>query len=141
MIFFGKIVNGGLQIVNKQKVIRDFMQMEDGLVELSVKYKSQRSIRQNKYLHGVLIPEFRKALNGVGYRVRDDAQCKKIIKAMFLTRHIENEITKEEIPYTLDTSTMSKDEMNILYDDVIQFASEHMNYQILYPNEQSEMEY
>ena len=144
MTFYGKIVAGELQIISSKKVAQEISNLEDGLVELTLKHKNQRSIQQNRYLHGLLIPEFRKALNSVGYDIKDDVQAKRIFKAMFLTRHVENH-NKDgvllEVPIVLDTSTLNKKEMNELYDEVIRFCAEHMNYQIPYPGEKMEMDF
>lgn len=141
MIFWGKIVNGKLLVSNKEKMERDVRALgRDGEVELTLKFKSKRSLRQNNYLHGTLIPEFRNALNSCGYRIKDNVMAKKILKTTFLTRHVENELTGEEIPYVLDTSDLDKKQMSELVDEVIQFAAEHLNgYQIPYPNEDLEL--
>lgn len=91
----------------------------------------------NAYLHGVLIPEFRKALNSVGYdEVKNDAQAKLIMKSMFLTDTITNKETGEVITYVKDTHELTTIEMSTLFDEVIKFAADEMSYVIPYPNEQ-----
>lgn len=123
-------------ISNRATVARFFKELKIGRHELTAKHLNKRSLPQNAYLHGVLVPEFRKALNSVGYNeVKTDAQAKAVMKSMFLTREIESE-TGEKIHYVQDTSELNKDEMGTLYDDVIQFCAEHMSYNIPYPNEQ-----
>lgn len=144
MKFYGKIVDGELQIISAKKVAQEISNLEDGLVELTLKHKNQRSLQQNAYLHGLLIPEFRKALNSVGYEIKDDVQAKRIFKALFLTRHVENhnkDGVLAEVPIVLDTSTLNKKEMSELYDEVIRFCAEHMNYQIPYPGEKMEIDF
>lgn len=112
-----------------------------GKYEVDIKKLSRRSLPQNSYLHGVLIPEFRKALNSVGYdEVRTDGQAKEIIKAMFLKRSVVNKETGEMLDYVQRTSELSKEHMSILIDEVIKYCAENMNYQIPFPNEQLEID-
>jgi hypothetical protein len=109
--------------------------------DYTVEFKKghKRSLQQNAYLHSVLIPCFREALNSVGYdEVRTDLQAKKIIKEMFLKTSVVNPNTGEMLEYTKDTSELTKEEMSILYEDVWKFAAEHLDYRIPSPNEQME---
>lgn len=126
-----------------QKKIADlFAQLKDGVYKLEAKTVSQRSLPQNAYLHGVLIPEFRNALNSVGYdEVKTDAQAKLILKSMFLTTETVNHQTGEIIKYTRNTRDLTKEELTILIEEVIKFAVENMNYQIPFPNEQLMLQY
>lgn len=133
-------INDNNQIENLAAFDRFKSQLKPGKYLASFKGLSKRTPPMNAYLHGVLIPEFRKALNGVGYdEVKTDEQAKRILKSMFLTRQVTNKETGEMIEYVADTSDLTKEEMSILYDEVIKFAAENMNHQILYPNEQSMM--
>ena len=128
------------QIKNKAIVKALFDQLKDGRYQVEVHPYDKRTNPQNKYLHGILIPEFRKALNSVGYNeVKSDEQAKLIMKSMFLTREITN--GEKPVHYVQDTHTLTKEEMTVLVEEVIQFASEHMNYLIPYPNQQTMIEY
>lgn len=128
----------GQWVANKQlQSYRDAA--EDGRYILKLDRYNKRSNQENKFFHAVLVPEFRKALNDVGYNeVRTDKQAKDIIKAMFLKTSIVNEKTGEYIETVRNTSDLSKIEMANLFDEVIRFAAENLNYQIPYPNEQLE---
>lgn len=106
------------------------------------KYRKPRSGQQNAYLHGVLIPCFREALNGVGYdEVKTDEQAKLLMKTMFLRRSVTNHETGEVLEYIQDTSALNTLEMAQLYEDVWKFAAEHLNYVIPAPNEQATIDY
>lgn len=116
--------------------------LKDGKWELEISPVNKRSSPQNRYLHGLLIPEFRKALNSVGYdEVKTDSQAKSILKSMFLVAETVNKETGEMIKYIRNTRDLNKEEMTILFDEVIKFTAEHMNHQIAYPNEQLMMQY
>jgi len=134
--FFIDIENGG--IVQKRLMRAKFDELIDGAYKIIIEKGKKRSLKQNAYLHFILIPEFRKALNSVGYRVKDDEQAKQIFKATFCTRHIDNENKESDLPQVAlvrDTSSMSTKELSELFEEVIQFCVEHMNYQIPFPGE------
>ena len=126
------------QIKNKKSVREFFLNLKDGRYILEADNSKKRTIPQNSYLHGILIPEFRKALNSIGYdEVKTDAQSKLIMKSMFLTRETVNHQTGEMIKYVQDTADLTTTELNVLIDEVIKFSAENMHYEIMYPNQQS----
>lgn len=126
------------EIQNKKAVKAFFVSLPDGKYILEADNSKKRTNQQNRYLHGILIPEFRKALNSVGYDgVKYDWQAKLIIKKMFLTRQVVNEETGEVLEYVQDTHDLTTVELNVLIEEVIRFAAENMNYEIMLPNQQS----
>lgn len=125
------------EIENKKAVRTLFETLKDGKYLVEISGADKRSSPQNRYLHGILIPEFRYALNDVGYdEVKTDDQAKAIMKSMFLNAETVNKETGEVIKYIKNTRDLTKQELNILIDEVIKFCAENMNYQIAYPNEQ-----
>lgn len=128
------------QIVTNPQIRKMFNSLKDGKYNVEVTKITKRSNQQNRYLHGLLIPEFRRALNSVGYdEVKSDEQAKEIMKQMFLKRQTVNKDTGEVLEYVQQTRDLTKEENNILIEEVIKFCAEHMNYQIPYPNEQLTM--
>lgn len=126
--------------VNPDNVRKLFNQLKEGKYNIDITRIDKRSNLQNRYLHGLLIPEFRKALNSVGYdEVKTDSQAKEIIKQMFLKRQVVKKDTGEVLEYVQQTRDLTKEENNILIEEVIKFAAENMNYIIPYPNEQVEL--
>lgn len=125
---------------NADNVRKLFNQLKDGKYNVDLTKIDKRSNQQNRYLHGVLIPEFRKALNSVGYdEVKTDEQSKEIMKQMFLKRQTVNKETGEVLEYVQQTRDLTKEENNILIEEVIKFCAENMSYTIPYPNEQLEI--
>lgn len=134
--FFLHIGEDG-QILNEKVARNAYGQLTPGRWHVKMEIANKRSLSQNAYLHGVLIPEFKTALYNHGYRaVKLDSQAKLIMKNMFLQAEITNEETGEMLPYVKDTSELTTTEMNLLFEEVIQFSAEHLKYQIPYPNEQ-----
>jgi hypothetical protein len=124
--------------VNGTAIRRFFDGLKPGRYELAAKRLNKRSLQQNAYLHAVLIPEFRKALNEVGYNeVKTNEQAKLIMKSMFLTRSMEGAPGSKPVHYVQDTHDLTKEEMSTMIEEVIQFAAENLNYIIPYPNEQT----
>jgi hypothetical protein len=112
------------------------MDLKDGRWYVEFSNRNKRTLPMNKYLHGVLIPEFRKALNSVGYaEVKNDHQAKLILKSMFLTGEVFNKETGEVIKYVKDTHDLTTIEMSELFEEVIRFTAANMDYQIPFPGE------
>ena len=131
------IENG--QIKNKLAIKNAFGNLSDGRYLIRIENRNKRTLPMNAFLHGVLIPEFRKALNSVGYdEVRNDEQAKLVMKSMFLTGTIASKELGRTITYVKDTKDLTTLEMSSLFEDVIKFTAEHMSYIIPYPNEQLE---
>lgn len=130
------------KIQNPKILRRLFDDLKDGKYFIDAKNINKRSLNQNAYLHGVLIPEFRKALNLVGYdEVKTDEQAKLIMKSMFLKSYTVNHNTGETIEFIKDTHELTTIEMMTLVDEVIKFCAENMSYQIPYPGEALKINY
>lgn len=130
-----RIIDGGID--NIKGIVNLFVGVPDGKYIVERSRYNKRSNQQNRYLHGLLIPEFKNALRDAGYdEVRTDDQAKEIMKNMFLKISTPNLNTGEAIEYTRHTSELTKAELNELIDAVIKFCAESLNYQIAYPNEQ-----
>lgn len=136
--FFTNIKNG---IANNPKTWRKHFEKLDGNYMVTIQPAGKRSNQQNRYLHGVLIPEFRLALVDAGYDVQDNEQAKMILKSVFLKTQITNMDTGEVIDYISDTSSLSKEQLNLLIETTIRWTAENLNYIIPYPGEQTGLSY
>ncbi len=128
------------KVVEKQRIVNLF-KVKDGRYEIEISSISKRSNQANRFIHGVLFPEFKNALCSVGYNIQSDEQAKEVSKKMFLSDRIVNEKTGEVLEYTKHTADLTKEEMNVFIEDVIRFSAEEMNYVIPYPNEQVTISY
>jgi NinB protein len=139
--YFGNIENGLLKIKGRKAFDNDIKMFEGKEVLITIsKKKKRRSNNQNAYLHGCLIPDFKKALNDVGFdEIRTNEQCKDLMKALFLQTDIVNPTTGEVLKTYKNTSGLTTTEMMCFVDDAIKYAAEHMNYIIKLPNEQNEI--
>lgn len=124
------------KIKNPKPVRKIFEELTDGRYVLKIEKRNKRSLSQNKYLHGVLIPEFRAALYNAGYdEVKTDEDAKLIMKSIFLKSQIVNHETGEVIEFIKDTRKLSTIEMAELFERVWKYCAENLNYFIAAPGE------
>lgn len=142
MRFRGIISAGKLSFTGSRVwVANRIKEMPDQEVSIEItKYKKPRSLEQNAYLHGILIPCFREALYNVGYdEVKTDSQAKQIMKNMFLKTSVVNHETGEVLEYVKDTRDLNTEEMGILFEDVWRFCADTLGYIVPAPGAQSQM--
>lgn len=133
--FFCSIKAGILSLKNKKKFLSDVKASKDGEYILTLEPKSKkRSVRQNKFLYGVVFPICRQGLLNAGYRVTVD-QAKQHVKNLFLKTLIVNEETGEYIELTKSTADLSTTEMMDFIAAVQQYAAEQWGVYIPDPNE------
>jgi hypothetical protein len=128
------------ELVNKFTVKKAF-DLEDGNYELTIRKKNRRSLPQNNFFHSIL-PDIQKALYDAGWRnIKTPDQAKRMVKELFLTVEVENEVTGEKMKEVRSTSSLNKKEMGEFLDEVIQWAAEYLSLTIYSPNEQSAFNY
>ena len=135
LIYYGKVKETGLHINNRARFDKEVMNFLDKEVVITIEKKVyKRSLPQNSYLHGVVIPMFKDGLNDVGY-IFSLEMTKQKLKEMFAQAEMVNEKTGEYISYIKDTSAMTKGEMMDFIAQIQQWASEFLNIYIPDPNE------
>lgn len=124
------------KITNATAVRKFFNELKDGRYLITAKSIKRRSLQQNAYLHGVVIPMVYEGLRNNGFdEVRDHEDAKLIIKALFLKKKISNGI--ETIEIIQETSKLTTIEMVQFVDEVIKWSAEYLNVQIPLPGEQA----
>lgn len=140
LVYNGIVKDSGLHVNNRRRFdqeVKNFLHKE---VTITVELKrKKRSLSQNAYFHGVVIPLCKDGLNGVGYKFTLE-QTKTKLKEMFAHAEMANEITGEYMSYTKDTSDMTTSEMMDFVADIQQWASEFLGVYIPDPGEQLTME-
>ena len=141
MNYNGKVNNATLTITNRRGFNNDLRQFEGEEVTISIcKRKKKRSLPQNAYIHAILIPLFKEALNNVGFdEIRTTDQCKDLMKALFLQTDYVNRDTGEVIKSFKNTSELSTFEMTEFIEAAIKYAWDNMNFKIPLPNEQAQI--
>jgi hypothetical protein len=104
------------------------------------KRQTERTVQQNRYYWGVIIPLIRNALRDAGYRATKDT-AHRVIKHLFVQEELVNEQTGELITFTGATSALSKEEFMVLIERIHQWAAEEFGLNIPDPYEQTEIEF
>ena len=105
-------------------------------IQLTIERKrKKRSLMQNAYYWGVMIPIIQAGLTDAGYRVTKES-THEFIKATFFKIEIVNEQTGEILPSIGSTANVSTSVMMDKFAEITQWAAEFLNIQIPQPNEQ-----
>lgn len=128
-------IKGG-DITNKAAVKKCFSQLDDGSYLLKIQSKKKRSLLQNQYYWGCVVPMVKDGLRDAGYNeVKTNEDAHEIIKHLFLKRKLTSEKNGDEIVIPGSTAKLTTIEFNTLIDEVIQWASEYLGISIPLPNE------
>jgi hypothetical protein len=137
LIYQTEVRGGRLHIFRRKEFLRDIQQFEGKRTEIILQLrKNRRSIEQNAYYWGVVVPMVRAGLYDAGWRysITDTHQE---LKRMFLLREKVNENTGEVREYIASTTELTTTEMNDYWAEIWQWAAEYLNIQIPEPNEQT----
>ena len=140
---YGNIRDGKLKISFQDRFTEAIKAFPDCRVLLTVrKIYNSRSIQQNKYLHGVVIPEVQRGLIDAGYSPNEITTnaVKDLLKYRFAKKEIVNTTTGETIEMIQATHEMNTAEMTDFIEEVRRFASEYLGVYIPSPNEQLKIE-
>lgn len=129
----------GLTEKSKAVVSRNFKQ-QPGTYKVVITVWHKRSIPQNSYLHGILLPIVRDALKDAGWsHIKTIEDAKDFIKVKFLCKEVVNEQTGEIMQIFRHTSELSKMEFSMLVEEVAVWLWEFFQIKLPMPGEQLEM--
>ena len=139
MIFKASVVNGKVNIAQKSLFNNIIKSYEGKDIRLKVaKWYKPRSLPQNKYYFGVLIPQVIDALvnNGIERHELSTEIVHDLLKMKFLKKDfVSND--GEVIEYVVGTSKLTTEEFNIYIDDIIRWCADTLSYVAYLPNEQA----
>lgn len=148
----GIIENKKLSISDKKELQHFISSIENGKVEITIRKKRKvRSLPQNNYYWGVVIPSIQKAIHDLGMRMTfnetenwiieyltatDSEFVHTFLKHKFIERMKVDESTGEIIEIKKpSTKNLTKDEFGDYLNRVIQFANETLEIYIPSSNE------
>lgn len=135
-----RIENGTLKFKQRSTVLSDIAQMRDGEYVMTIERKRRkRSLMQNSYYWGVVVPLVKEGLLDVGYRMTTEA-VHEFLKGQFAIIEVVNERTGEVLKSIGSTSEMTTSKMMDYFAEITQWAAEYLNVQIPQPNEQLKIE-
>lgn len=135
-----RIRNGKLELKQKSVFVSDISKFKDGDYVITIeKAKKKRSLEQNRYYHGVIVPLVKEWLIDAGWRVTT-SQVHEYLKENFNIIEITNEVSGEILKTIGSTSEMTTSQMMDYFAKITQWAAEYLNVQIPAPNEQLTIE-
>ena len=136
-----RIVNGELQLKKRSTFTSDCRKLRDGDYVLTIERQGKkRSLNQNGFYWGVVVPLVKEGMNDVGYRMTTES-THEFLKGNFNIVEIVNEKNGEILKCVGSTTQMTTSQMGEYFDKIIQWAAEYLNVQIPYPNEQIQIEF
>jgi len=130
------IRGGKLVLPHRSQLISDIKIFKDGDYVLTIEKKSKkRSLSQNAYYWGVVVPIVKQGLKDIGYRMTTET-THDYLKTNFNIIEIANEINGEIISFIGSTTEMSTSQMMDYFAKITQWAAEFLGVQIPEPNEQ-----
>ncbi len=136
LTYYGKVTD--MIIIHNRKqmeemIFRNFAGMD---IEITVQRKRRRrSLLQNAYYHGVVVPIVQQGLLDAGYKVGRE-QVHDFLKATFHKCELVNEATGEVLQTVGSTTGMSTLQMMEYFQAITLWAAEYLNVQIPEPGEQ-----
>lgn len=125
------------KIQNMEEFKATLRDLKDGRHLVSVKDMRRRSLPQNAYYWGVIVPMIREGLYDSGYddvRTNDDAH--EILKHIHLKKRMINKQTGEVIDIGGSTAELSIPEFNDFIERICRWSAEFLGVVIPSPNEQ-----
>lgn len=125
------------KIINMPELKEFFNKMKDGKHLLIVKDYRKRSLPQNAYYWGVMVPLIRRGLYDSGYdEVQTDEDAHEVIKHVHLKKRIVSKETGDVIDIAGSTAKLTIPEFNEFIERVCKWSAEWLNTYIPSPNEE-----
>ena len=124
------------RIVNMSDLKSAFNNLKDGRHLITIKDFRKRSIPQNSYYWGVVVPMVRRGLYDACYdAVRTNDEAHAVLKHVFLRKEIVSKETGDMIEMSGSTTALTILEFNDFLESVCRWASEYLGIIIPDPNE------
>ena len=141
IVYTGEVRETGIHIFNRKAFDKECEGLMGKKVEITVqKKKKSRSVMQNAYYWGVVVPVVRNGLLDVGYMMSIE-ETHGLLKAKFRQVEIVNVNTGEIIKSVGSTTDMTTLDFMDYIAEIQQWGAEYLNIHIPDPNEQIEFKY
>lgn len=131
---YGNIKKGKLTLANRKRFEQDLSGCKDGVVELTVKARNQRSSPQNRYYWGVVVKEVQIRFRELGNDVTPEL-THEFLKGKFNLKPLIGEGGEVIDNIGGPTPEMNKEEFSEYVDKIIIWAADVLQIVIPYPNE------
>lgn len=114
--------------------------LKDGRYKIEANTYSQRTLPQNRYYWGLVIPMIQQGLKDMGTEVNKE-EVHEFLKSRFNYQEVINKGTGEYVTIPKSTAGLNKEQFSQYIEKIQQFASEFLNIVIPDPNTQMAIEY
>lgn len=120
--------HGKIVLIDREQFVTDIKKhIKTNIVLICKVYKSdRRSIQQNRYYWGIVIPFFQSQLKNLGYKLEPD-EMHDYLKIKFNGREIYDVESNEAIKVPQSTAQLSKQEFNEFIERIDKFSIEYFN--------------
>jgi len=140
LLYQGEVREDGLHIYHRKDFEKSILNFLGKKVNIIIEQKKKkRSIEQNAYYWGVVVPLVKLGLTDVGYKI-DKEETHDFLKSQFLKKELINEKTGEILKTVGSTQNLSTSDFMDFIAEIQQWASEFLNVYIPDPNEQIKIE-
>ena len=123
-------------ILNMDEFKQLFYGLKNGKYHITIKDARKRSIPQNRYYRGVVVPIVRAGLYEAGYdEVKTNEDAHEVLKGLFHKKDIVNKQTGDVITTVLSTTEFSIPEFDNYIERICKWAAEFLGVVIPAPNQ------
>jgi hypothetical protein len=133
---YGEVKEGKLIPYNRKRLTSDLSQMKDCEVEITIKRKGKRSLQQNRYYFGCVLPEIQHELKRLGNDFDIDT-IHEFLKQKFNSEKVVVEVTGELLEIGKSTTELNKEEFSEYIFQITKWASETLGLYIPEPSTQT----
>lgn len=111
---------------------------KDGSFIVKLEPRKKRSLSQNGFYWGIIIPIVKDALRDAGYdEVKSAEDVHTILKSLFIKKQIVNHKTGEVLEVAGSTAELSTKEFMAFMDDIGKWCAEYLSIALPAPGQQS----
>lgn len=138
--FFFHIVDG--VVTNPRVLDNHYKSLPDGSYRGTSEIARKRSLAQNSYYWGCVVPLVREGLVNNGFReVKTNEDAHEVMKALFLKRKIKNEESGDIIEINGSTQKLTTVEFMTYLEEIAQWAASYLGLHVPEPNSQTTFNY
>lgn len=124
------------KIINPAEMRELFNTLKEGRHQITIKDMRKRSLPQNDYYWGVVVPMCRQGLYDAGYdEVKTSLDSHEVLKHLFLKKEVTNKSTGEVLTLDGSSKDLSIPEFNEYIENICKWAAEYLSIVIPSPNE------
>jgi hypothetical protein len=126
------------RMVNKQDLREMLKWLQDGKYLIIIKDFRRRSLPQNAYYWGVIVPLVRRGLYDNGFdEVTDNDTAHEVMKKLFLKKTIVSKQTGDMIDISGSSAALTVTEFNEFIESISKWAAEYLGIVIPSPNSEA----